>query len=302
MLGSSLHTCPLTRLATLLSVALLTGCLGGGSSGGGDTEADAVAACGNTEVRNVLVGETQRGNIDLSLCFDARDGSVDAGAHLSDVVYRNDRLTFNATEVDRPRETQISVLDPDGNTQIRINLAIQNTSGRPLETRAIQLVDQAGPILALQEDRRIYDYMLDVAYLEERITWSEKQALMQEWRPESRDAHARLDRRLKETADVLEAYQSGNASESELDSVSSDAVSALPNHGEYGARRLSELASEQNSPVPDSSHGTLTYRDSTETVSRRIGNRNYGALESEEWQFDPTFTFLLAVTRKETRS
>gem|GEM_PF-651372 len=303
MLGNPLQMSPIIRVATLLSAVLFTGCMGGGGSGGGgNTEADSMAACGRTEVRNLLVGENQNGNIDIHLCFDAEEGAADAGAHLKNVIYRHDRLTFTADAVDRPRKTQITVLDPEGNTQLRINIAIQNTSGESLENRATHLVTETPSILDLREDRRLYDYMLDVAYLEERITWSEKQTLMAEWRPESREAHARLERRLKETAEVLDAYQSGRASESELDSVSSNAVAALPNHGEYGARRLSEIASEQNSPVPDSSHGTLTFRERTETVSRRFGNRNYGDFENGKWQFATTFTFLSAVTQKETRS
>ena len=297
-------TSSIIRPAILLSAFLLAGCIGGGSSssGDGETEADATAACGQTEVRNLLVGENQSGNINTPLCFDAAEGTVVAGAHINDAVYRDDRVTFTAQKVDRPRQTQVAVLAPDGSTQIRINIAIQNTSGKSLETRATHLVNETQSVLALRDDRRIYDYLLEVAYLEERITWSEKQALMGEWRPESRETHARLERRLKHTAEVLDAYQSGRASETELESASSSAIAALAKHGEYGARRLSELASEQNSPVPDTSHGTLTYRDRAETVSRRIGNRHYGEFQGGEWQFAPTFAFLSAVTQKETRS
>lgn len=301
MLGTS----SIIRPALLLSTLFLAGCIGGGGSSSGDTtdtSADATAACGQAEVRNLLVGESQSGHIDVPLCFDADKGAVDAGEHISDVAYRNDRLTFAAREVDRPRETQVDVLDPDGNTQLRVNIAIKNTSGEPLENRATHLVAETQSILELREDRRLYDYLLEVAYLEERITWTEKRALMQDWRPESRDAHARMERRLKRVAEVLGAYQSGGASETELASASSNALTTLSSHGEYGARRLSELASEQSSPVPDTSHGTLTYRDRAETVSRRVGNRDYGDFQGGEWRFAPTFTFLDAVTREETRS
>lgn len=305
MLGYPINTPSAnTRLATLLAALLLAGCIGGGGSSGGDgdAEADAMAACGRAEVRNLMIEETQSGAMSLALCFDEEEGKMEAGEHLGDVTYRNDRLRFSAREVDRPRETGVAILDPQGKTQVRINIAIKNTSGESLEARATELVNEAPSILALREDRRIYDYMLEVAYLEERITWSEKQALMKEWRPETREAHTRLEQRLQETADVLEAYQSGSTSESELDAVSSEALSVLANHGEYGSRRLSELASDQSSPVPDTSHGTLTYRDRTETVSRRVGNPNYGEFKDTEWQFAPTFTFLSTVTRKETRS
>lgn len=301
MLGNTAQSMPrLAKHCVALPAIMLAGCMGGGDSGGGD--ADAMAACGRPEVRNMLVDEGGRDTLAVSLCFDAGEGRVDAGDHLRDVSFRNDRLTLTAREVDRPRKTEVTILDPDGNTQVRINIAIRNNSGEAIEARATHLVKEAESILELREDRRIHDYMLEVAYLEERITSSEKQALMAEWRPESRDSHQRLDKRLQETEDTLEAYQGGNASESELDAAADNAVSVLPNHGEYGATRLAETASEQDSPVPDTSHGTLTYRDTTRTVSRRFGNRNYGEFDGDEWQFSPTFTFLATVTEKETRS
>lgn len=305
MLGKSLQTPFRSRtlgvLSSLLSVVLMTGCMGGGGSDdSGDTES--AATCGRPEVRNHLVEESQRDHLTLDLCFDAQEGSVDSGDHISDVVYENDRLVFTAEEVDRPRETEVVILDPEGKTQVRVNIAIQNTSGESIERQATHLANQQQAILNLREDRRIYDYMLEVAYLEERITASEKQALMDEWRPESEETHAELSRRLAETAEVLEAYQNGDVSESELAATADNAVAVMPNHGEYGARRLSELASEQNSPVPDTSHGTLTYRDDASIVSRRVGNRNYGEFQNDEWQFDTTFRFLTSVTNEETRS
>ena len=290
----------LNSLITLVIALLLGGCLGSGGSS--DGQAEAKAACGATEVRNLLVGEGRPGSMDLSLCFKASEASVDAGRFVTKAHFNGSRLQFTAEQVDRPRQTRLLILDPEGRTQLRINVVIRNTSGAALKARASHLIDQRGAILGHQEDRRIHDYILDVAYLQEKITWSEKQALMADWNPGSEASYARLEARINETGDILKAYLEGDASEDELAAAASSAIQMLPEHGEYGARRLSEVTQAYGSPVPDVSHGSLAYRESLDIVSRRSGNPNYGELIGDDWQFDFEFRFLKPVIDTETRS
>ncbi len=181
---------------------------------------------------------------------------------------------------------------------------VENTSGRAIETRAEHLVNQSGAIRTLAGDRRVYAYTLEVAYLDGQIGWSERQAMLAQWTPESTQSHDTLTEKIKETGVVLEKYRRGQVGEHRLAEAADNAISYLPSHGEYGARRLEELASDDRIDVrvPDVSFGVFTWRASVKQVSRRIGNSAYGDLDQGQWRFDAQYRFLTAVDELETRS
>lgn len=298
----ALNALPLKGLAIVASLSL-AGCVGGGSDGGsGDTKASAV--CGETEIRNLLVGENSHRSENLSLCFDAESASLEGSEHIQDLHWEGNRLTFRTGDVDRPNQARIRVLDPNGATQVDINVVIENTSGQDIETRAEHLVDQSESIKVLESDRQVYAYTLEVAYLDDQISWSERQAMLAQWTPESTQSHDTLSEKIKETRAVLEDYRRGKVGEQQLAEAADNAISYLPSHGDYGARKLDELASDDRIDVrvPDVSFGVFTWRSSVEQVSRRLGNSAYGDLESGEWNFDSRYRFLTAVNDLETRS
>ena len=294
----------LRGLAIVASFAL-AGCMGGGgSSSGGSGDTASTAACGATVVQNLLVNESERHHENLSLCFSADNASIEADGYVSGLQWDGNTLAFRTDNVDRPRSTEIRILDPDGASQVRINVVVENASGRADEVRAAHIVDNSEAIRQLESDRRIYAYTLETAYLDGQINWSERQAMLAQWTPETTQSHDILSTRIKETRKVLEAYRNGQAGEQQLAEATSNAVSYLPSHGDYGARKLDELARDEriNVPVPDVSFGVLTYRASVERVARRVGNRAYGQLEQGEWEFDARYRFLSSVENLETRS
>lgn len=289
---------------SLAASLLLAGCVGGGSSSGDASNTASTAACGETETRNLLVDENTNYRDNLSLCFSAEEGSLEADGQLSDLHWEDSTLAFRSSHVDRPRRTQIRVLDPDGSTQLRINVVVENRSGRADEIRAERLVNERTSILALKEDRQAYAYMLEVAYLEGQINWSERQSMLAEWTPETSSAHGTLAERIKEVARVLEDYRNGRAGEYQLSQAADLAASYLGAHGQYAADKLTELTGDPriDVAVPDISSGQLAYRADVERVSRHVGNPAYGELVRQQWQFDRRYRFLNDVDIVETRS
>ncbi|MGM0451028.1 MAG: hypothetical protein ACQERE_09380 [Pseudomonadota bacterium] len=297
-------TTTLKGLALAASLAI-TGCMGGGGSSSSDSgDTASTAACGATEVRNLLVDESGSHNEDLSLCFSADNAGIEADGHVSDLEWDGNKLAFSTNQVDRPRSTEIRILDPDGATQVRINVVVENASGRADEVRAAHIVNNSDAIRALENDRRIYAYTLETAYLDGQISWSERQSMLARWTPETTQSHDILSSRIKETEEVLEAYRNGEVGEQRLAEAADNAVDYLPSHGDYGAQKLEQLARDDriDVTVPDVSFGVLTYRSSVEQVSRRVGNRAYGELEQGQWEFDDRYRFLSAVENLETNS
>ena len=294
----------LLKHITLAASLLLAGCIGGGSSGGDSSDTASTAACGKTETRNLLVNENTNYRDNLSLCFSADEGSLEADGQLSELHWEGETLAFRSGHVDRPRRTQIRVLDPDGSTQLRINIVVENRSGRADEIRADHLVDESASILALKEDRQAYAYMLEVAYLEGQINWSERQSMLADWTPETSSAHATLAEKIKKVERVLEDYRDGRAGEYQLSQAADLAASYLGAHGQYAADKLMELTGDQriDVAVPDISSGQLAYRADVRRVSRHFGNPAYGELVRQQWQFDRRYRFLNDVDIVETRS
>ncbi|MYL25597.1 MULTISPECIES: hypothetical protein [Halomonadaceae] len=289
---------------TLAASLLLAGCIGGGSSSGDASDTGSTAACGKTETRNLLVNENTTYRDNLSLCFSAEEASLEADGQLSELHWEGNTLAFRSSHVDRPRRTQVRILDPHGSTQLRINVVVENRSGRADEIRADHLVDESASILALSEDRQAYAYMLEVAYLEGQIDWSERQSMLADWTPETASAHGTLAEKIKKVERVLEDYRNGRAGEYELSQAADLAASYLGAHGQYAADKLMALARDQriDVAVPDISTGELAYRAGVEQVSRHVGNPMYGELVQQQWQFDRRYRFLNDVDIVETRS
>ena len=290
----------------LVSVLALAGCMGESDSSNSSRAGDGgphSSACNGNDVVNLHEDELSDVTVNLPDCFGGNHSSIETGKHLSDAHYSNGRVAFTVAEVDRPSQDAIQFRGASGETLLTINVAIRNLSGQSIERKAKHLKGQNESLLALEEDRELYHYLLEVAYLNEEIDWPEKQSYLAEWTPEDGSHFEQLRQRLQDSDDVLERYRNGKAGERELGRATSRAVQALPRHGQFGMEQLRDLASELDTPIPNVHDGTLTYRSDAERVSRRVGNRSYGDFTAEgTWQFDRRYEFINDVVTGEKES
>lgn len=295
-------TTPSRGLATLTLIALVTsGCLsdsdGNDSS---DTEETGVSsACETTEIHNTLADELSSNHLELPLCFNETGLQLEAGPYLTEVNYSDGQLSFTTTAVDRPRESVVELLDAHGQPGLRLNIAITNLSGQAAENQAEHVTSREEKLLGLEEDHALYRYVLEIAYLSEEISWPEKQQALQAWAPGDEDSHLTLEQQLEEVGQTLAAYRAGEVGENKLYAVLEDLQSPLAQHGTYGSDMLATLSSTLTVSVPDVSQGTLSYREQTEQVSRRLGNPDYGSFEENDWEFHSPFRFISAVLERE---
>ncbi len=273
-----------------------------GSSGTGDSSSHS-SACNGDDIVNLHEDELSDVSTDLPRCFEGNHASIETGGHLSDAHYSNGQVAFSVGEVDRPTQSTIHFHDADGQEILTVNVAIRNLSGQSIERKAEHLTRQGESLLTLAEDRELYQYLLEVAYLNEEIDWQEKQSRLAEWTPEDASHFEQLERRIERSDEVLEQYRNGEAGERALGRVTAQTVQTLPRHGQFGMEKLRDLAQDLNTEVPDVHQGTLTYRSDAEQVSRRVGNRNYGQLTAEgDWQFDSRYEFIDDVMKQEKES
>ena len=292
---------PNSFIGVLALVILLTGCLD--NSGNRDSDSETLdggvtATCEDNETRNTLIDELSSKTLELSLCTDDSDLQIERGSYLNQAVYDNGMLSFTSEEVDRPRESHIEISSSTGELLLRINIAIQNVSGNAAEKQADTISAMHDELRSLQEDRTLFRYLLELAYLGEEMAWSTRKQALDSWTPSEASGYQELSQSLERLAQTLSDYRSSQSGETDLEAALEDVEPLLAQHGQYGAERLAELLSDLRVEVPDISAGTLAWREQTATVSRRLGNTHYGSFSEGEWKFHAPFQFIPDVLKR----
>jgi hypothetical protein len=143
-----------------------------------------------------------------------------------------------------------------------------NTSAQALESQAFAIQQNAEEILALSEDKKIYEYLVDLGYLREDLTPARRDELIDDFDATAQSTYESAESSFQQLSQAYDDYQAGTIGESALQSYLNTAVSELASHDHYGygmIRNLDATSSAVMSTLPNSG---LEYVESQARFSR----------------------------------
>ncbi|ROQ39380.1 hypothetical protein EDB94_3784 [Marinobacter sp. 3-2] len=245
-----------------IAVALLsTGCGGGG---------------GEDKPQTVRLSDTK----ELSIAENSADSfSATNAINKIEPVEPSDslNLSFDGTEVtitasnlDKPVLGVYDLYMSKGKDTLiqRYEIMGINTSAQALESQAFAIQQNAEEILALSEDKKIYEYLVDLGYLREDLTPARRDELIDDFDATAQSTYESAESSFQQLSQAYDDYQAGTIGESALQSYLNTAVSELASHDDYGygmIRNLDATSSAVMSTLPNSG---LEYVESQARFSR----------------------------------
>lgn len=274
-----------------MTASLLSACGGGGGS---DTPRQIITM----GQQSVSLGE----NTSASLPFTTSASDIafqitsEQPKKVAVVTVKENVLEIAATETDRPSSltgilySEARGID-DGSSK-KISVVVGNTSAAKLEARATKLLDQKEDLLALAEDRAIFRFVVDIAYLNSLISHSEKLAFMDDFSASSQPTHGALGVQVNSFATALNDYGSGEISDADLQAKLEFVDDAIASHGQFAATMFSDVAHLSSAFIGDLSVTTLAYDPVSGRYSRFLGHAETGAYSDSNWSFKPDYTLV----------
>ena len=296
-------------LFALPFIAALTAC-GGGGSGGGSSPAPSqdknVVEEPAVETKQVVTSEAGTKSVPVSntsnLTYTVKENSDTASSTSNssydwlDVQFTSDSVVFNIGDVDRPYNLILEFTDKDSKEIVfKVSLFVDNASGKELVSKVERAISQSERILSLEDDKKIYFYIVDMLYLQDMITHSEKQENINAFNPEGQASYNLASNYMFDLKKKLAQYNKSMIDENALQEQLSLFESALITHGQYGSDAIESLQQLNVSGLPSLPNTDFAFSNVGNLYSRFIGNENYGQWVNGNWTYNSSFEFLSSI-------
>lgn len=265
----------------------LTACGGGGSGGGSSsspTPEEKNLDEPTVETKEVTTSESSTQSVSVSSTKNMVLEGVPEGVSF-DITENS--INFTLSEVDRPTKSTIKVKDSvTGDVLFKISLFIENTSARDLVDKVNHSISQTERLLSLEDDKKIYFYVVDMLYLKGDIPYSEKKNTIDSFAPEDQESHDLANEYSSVLNTTLNQYNEGEVGEQELSDKLELFENAVTSHGQYGANAIASLQSISTAGLPPLSSGEIKYNAEENLYSRFIGEEVYGKRVNGEWVYN----------------
>lgn len=245
-----------------IAVALLsTGCGGGG---------------GNDKPQTVRLNDT----LELSIAENSADSfsatnaikkiePVEPSESLS-LSFDGVEVTITASNLDKPVLGVYDLYMSKGKDTLiqRYEIMGINTSAQALESKAFAIQQNAEEILALSEDKKIYEYLVDLGYLREDLTPAQRDALIDDFDATAQPSYASTQTSFQQLSQAYDNYQAGTIGESSLQSYLNTALSELAGHDDYGYSMIRSLDASSSAVMSTLPGTELEYVESQARFSR----------------------------------
>lgn len=225
-----------------LNLSLAVACAGllsacGGGSGGSDDKPQTVRINGLAEVSVAegTVAEFAAQNSIKSIT------PIDGDASLT-LSFSGQSLIVEAAELTNPAIGTYDVYMSKGEDTViqRYEVMGVNTSALAFENIAYDIRDNYQSLLDLAEDQNIYNFFIDLGYLQETITPAQRDSRIAEFDATASSFYASTQGDFDALVDVFDQYLNGEVGESTLESSANLAAQSLAAHGSYALTKLRE--------------------------------------------------------------
>lgn len=297
-------------LFALPFIFALTACGGGGGGGSSSpspTQDKTVPEQPVTETKEVVVSESGTQSLPVSnassLIYTVKSDSESTSSASTNsssdlpswltIVFDSGSITFNVSEVDRPHSITIEFRDKNTNeVDFEVSLFVDNSSGKELVSKVERAISQSDRLLSLENDKKLYFYIVDMLYLQDLITHSEKVDTINSFSPEEQVSYDLASNYLADLKVRLNQYNAGIAGQDELAQQLTSFESAILTHGEYSSNAIESLQQINASGLPALPKTDIVFSESGNVYSRFIGSSEYGQWVDGNWVYNPDFEFL----------
>lgn len=292
-------------LISIVVMLSLTACGGSGGSGdhGSDQSARGVQSSNGLVRldRAFFVGpETQA--VALTGVFERPESITVAssGAAISLASFEQNRVFLRLPEVDRPVNAAVTLefRYPGQNAEITVNVAIENASAADLEQQVTHTLTNRDAIMALSQDAALYNFFLQLAYLQDELSHQELVDQLAAFKPQTGpwafDANFALDNLVQ----IQEQYRQGLISEQVLQQELAYAERMIANHGVYGRDMLRDIGNLIEPIAPGGFvSGVLEYVASAGLYSRILSSDRYVIASNGSIALRPEYASLAALVQ-----
>ena len=282
-------------LFALPFIAVLTACSGGGG-GSSPTQNKTVPDEPVTETKKVVTSEgsgSQFLPVDNSsnvITYDKTKIVIPEGISIE---VREDAIVFTVIDVDRPTELNIEFFNKEtGEVLFNVSFFAENTSGRELVSKVERAISQSERLLPLEDDKKIYFYIVDMLYLQGLSTYKEKQDDIKIFSPKEQASYALANNQMQDLKTWLNQYNEGRVGEESLSSKLSSFENAIIEHNRYASDIIKSFQELNASGLPVLPNTDLAFTPTGNMYSRFIGASEYGQWVDGNWVYNPDFEFL----------
>jgi hypothetical protein len=290
-------------IVILVGGALLAGC-GGGGSDDGDSSSKTSSPVPEPSLSLSQSSLTLPEGDSETVSLDYNDGSdltIDVQGEGASVAFtmNNDRLQVSASQVDRPRIVEIVVSATLGEKKVSktLSISIENTSAEAVVSKAKALLSEEQPLLGLSQDKQIYHFFVDFAYLGGAISSSDKTTLLAQFDAQGQTSYQTLNDQLHTLSVVAGDYQRGNISDSRLSATIDQTESLALEHAAYGRNRLNAISDFSDVVVPGFAAQPMAFDVNSGIYSRFLSNTMFGEYVNGGYRFNDTYAALSHIVR-----
>lgn len=171
--------------------------------------------------------------------------------------FNGSEISIVASDLERPVLGSYDVYMSKGKDTLiqRYEIMGVNTSAQLIESQAFAIQENADDILALSEDKKIYEYLVDLGYLRGDLTPAQRDALIDKFDATAQATYSAAKSSFEQLSQAFDGYQTGVIGESALETYLNTAVADLDAHAAYGygmIRNLDATTSAVMATLPDS--------------------------------------------------
>lgn len=286
----------------LVCSTLLVGC-GGGGSGSDDGGSEPPSKPKPTPIVTVsksslALNEGEQKSVPIT-ANDLAKLSVTSSSNNATALIKGDNLVITASNVDRPVTLTLSVkgtLKERKKTET-LTLYIKNVSANDLVSHAESALDERDNLLQLADDRRLYEFFVDFAYLGGAITRSEKDGYLAKFEAEDSLYFGELKSQMTAFESAKDDYSKGKIADSELQTELEQTESVLRNHAAYGQGKLNDIHSFSEVVAPEFVAPDMAFDAESGLYSRFLSNEVFGGYLNGEYHIDDAFSGLSSLVR-----
>lgn len=276
---------------------MVTGALAA-CGGGGDSESTPTRTSGDVSFDQSYVTAAEASTVEVSGSF--------AGHRQVQVVSDNrtqvsvsisadqTHLVIRPREVDRPRTLNLALVFGDDPQQSPVDLTVhvENTSAIGMEQQVSDLLAQREALLSLEQERVLYHFFVDIAYLESDISHSGKQQLMDQFLPSASPHHASTRNAFEKLQQNQDQYERGSLPDYLLTEALNTLQDELELHAGFGAEKLADIAEHTELAAPGFKQALTNskpeYSDETGIYSRFLSDA-FGRFEGDQFVLDSAY-------------
>lgn len=313
--GSAMNSLNLKRTVNCKSVysftvmslfsLILSGCGGGGDSASAGGGSD---GSGNQTMTPAEPVEITRSS-DLTIQEESSavspvEGQIQSirkirGDDTIDATPGESAVSFSVDELLNEAEARFEVITENGNEIITYFFSVvgQNTSAVPLVQQGVNLSGLPVTTTALQDDQRLTEIVLEVQYLANELSSTDRDRIIEEIDTAFQEIGAIAQEDIDALNRTLRNYETGSADENELNQaiLSINAtIRALGAVGESTLESYAEVLNDLGARLPEnlSSELPLVFDERINRYSRFTNSRLGSYSEDGRWQFGADFDFL----------